>query len=123
MKLFFYYMFHSAKNALKKLFKTWILVFFAVMIVGGLLLGFTIGTFLKKAEDKLPQEDPAPQEQQETPPDDRPDPETVGQIIELAAGGIILLIFVLNVLGADKGGAEIFQPADVNILFASPMKP
>ncbi len=124
MKLFFYYMFHSAKNALKKLFKTWFLVFFAVMIVGGLVLGFTIGTFIRKAEDKLPREELPPSEQtQEVPEDDGPHPEITFPLVELVAGGVVLLVFVMNALSADKGGAQIFQPADVNILFASPMKP
>ena len=53
MKLFFYYLFHSAKNALKKLFKTWVLLFFVIMLGGGLILGATIGTLLKKSGARL----------------------------------------------------------------------
>jgi len=121
MKLFFYYVFHSVKNGLKKLLKTWVLVFFLIMIGGGLILGGTIGTLIKTAENQAG----TPQQAQEVKPDPVPVPEEVPvmDIIELAAGGIILLVFVMSILGADKGGAEIFQPADVTLLFPSPMSP
>ncbi len=116
MKLFFYYAFHSAKNALKKLLKTWVLVFIVIMIAGGVLIGLVLGTALEKAgiDDPPKQEQAAPPPEEEVP---------IMDIVELASGGVILLMFVLNVLGADKSGAEIFQPADVNLLFPSPMKP
>ena len=39
MKLFFYYALHTFKNQLKKLFKTWVLIFFAVCMVIGIGLG------------------------------------------------------------------------------------
>ena len=35
MRLFFYYVFHTAKNSLKKLFKTWVLVFLVICLAGG----------------------------------------------------------------------------------------
>ena len=44
-------------------------------------------------------------------------------IIELIAGAVILLLFVMSALGADKSGGQIFLPADVNLLFPSPMRP
>ena len=38
MKLFFYYALHSLKNQLKKLFKSWVLIFLVVcMAIGGLI--------------------------------------------------------------------------------------
>ena len=120
MKLFFYYIVHSAKNSLKKLFKTWVVVLFAVMVAGGLLIGGTIGIILKKT---LPEAE-KPGIEQEVP--DSPDPRDevpVMDILELAAGGVILIVFTLGLAGADKSGAEIFQPADVTLLFPSPMKP
>ena len=123
MKLFFYYLFHSAKNALKKLFKTWVLVFFVIMIGGGLILGATIGTLIKKSGVADDIDKPAEEQQAPEPSATPEELAEVRQVVELAAGGVILLVFVLNVLGADKKGADIFQPADVNLLFASPMKP
>ena len=62
MRLFFYYVFHSAKNALKKLFKTWVLVFIAVMLAGGMLVGIVLGTFLDKV---VPTDPDAPSQQWE----------------------------------------------------------
>ncbi|MBO4872112.1 MAG: hypothetical protein J5496_01705 [Lachnospiraceae bacterium] len=131
MKLFFYYVFHSAKNALKKLFKTWVLVFIVVMLAGGLLVGGTIGILLKNAipdgteEPGLEQQDPDWQEEpgQEILPEDPAEEVPVTDVLELAAGAVILIVFVIGILGADKSGAQIFQPADVTLLFSSPMKP
>ena len=39
MKLFFYYAFCSVKNQLRKLFKTWVAIFFAVCLLFGVLIG------------------------------------------------------------------------------------
>lgn len=131
MKLFFYYVFHSAKNALKKLFKTWVLVFFVVMLAGGLLIGGTIGLILKNTLPEEPDEPAIGQEEpdwqaepgKEVLPDNPEEEMPVMDVLELAAGGIILILFIIGVFGADKSGAEIFQPADVTLLFSSPMKP
>lgn len=120
MKLFFYYVTHSALNSLKKLFKTWVLVFFVIMLVGGLLFGGLIGLLASKA---IPDDEPGIEKQEELPPPDDADEVPVMDILELAAGAVILLFFVLGVIGADKSGAEIFQPADVALLFSSPLKP
>ena len=120
MKLFFYYVTHSAKNALKKLFKTWVLVFFVIIIGGGLLIGGMIGLLIRNAVPK----DPAPAIETEVPEEPLPDEEIpIMDVMELAAGGVVLLFFVFGVWGADKSGADIFQPADVTLLFSSPMKP
>ena len=124
MKLFFYYVFHSAKNALKKLLKTWVLVFLLIMVVGGLLAGLLLGGLLSRLDDGKAdppgQETVIPSEETEPGPDDEV---PVRDLLELVAGGLILLIFVMNAISADKSGSEIFLPADVNMLFASPMKP
>ena len=45
------------------------------------------------------------------------------EIVELVVGGIILVVFVFQAISADKNGSKIFLPADVNLLFSSPMKP
>ena len=114
MKLFFYYVFHSAKNALKKLFKTWVLVFIVVMLIGGLLVGTVIGSILShtlpdETEDPgLEQEDTAWQEDpgEAVLPEDPDEEVPLMDVLELAAGGIILIVFVIGIFGADKSGAE-----------------
>ena len=45
MELFFYYALHSLKNQIRKLFRTWVVIFFAVIVVAGLLIGF-IGAWI-----------------------------------------------------------------------------
>jgi len=127
MKLFFYYAFCSVKNQLRKLFKTWVAVFFAVCLLFGVLIGLGAAALDELAEEEMP-----PEVEEEVLPDEEfsPDEEMTEedvvemmQIIELIAGGVILLVFVLNSLSADKNGCAVFLQADVNLLFASPMKP
>ncbi len=127
MKLFFYYAFCSIKNQLRKLFKTWVAVFFAICLLFGVLIGLGAAALDELASEEMP-----PQEEEEVLPEEEffPDEEMteedfaqIMQITELIAGGVILLVFVLNSLSADKNGCAVFLPADVNLLFASPMKP
>ena len=130
MRLFSYYVLHTFKNSLKKLLKTWVLIFLAVCLAVGLGAGLFASFLMDSAEEPLP-EDPA-----QTEPADGPDIgdweeeslfDLIGleadDLIELIVGGIMLAVFVFFALSADKNGSKIFLPADVNLLFASPMKP
>ncbi|MBO4407340.1 MAG: hypothetical protein J5849_06525 [Clostridia bacterium] len=139
MRLFFYYALHSFKNQLRKLFKTWVFVFIAVCAVMGILIGIGTG-FLMDAADDAGEELPPEQIEELLPGLHTEDEEEDGEdeaieitvkapetgklaLVELIAGGVILLIFVWEALGADRNGSKIFLPADVNLLFPSPMKP
>ena len=134
MRLFCYYALNTFVNQLKKLFKTWVLIFLLVcMVIGGL-----IGAGAAKLSDMSEPEEP---ENTVTEPGDIPLPnwdelpedpgeeisdepdERMGHIVELIAGGVILAVLVYEALGADKNGSRIFQPADVNLLFSAPMRP
>jgi membrane protease YdiL (CAAX protease family) len=126
MSLFAYYAWHSFKNQLKKLFKTWVLIFLLVcMLIGG-LIGGGIATLENIAEDQNPgteiediTEDPV-----DVPEIIIPEGESrVADITELIAGLAALGLMLLFIKGADKNGAAIFLPADVALLFTSPMKP
>ena len=128
MKLFFYYAFCSVKNQIRKLFKTWVAVFLGVCLLFGVVIGIGATALEDLAEEEMPPE----AEEEEILPDDEFDTDEemseveiadAVQIIELIAGGVILLVFVLNSLSADKNGCAVFLQADVNLLFASPMKP
>ena len=127
MKLFFYYAFCSVKNQLRKLFKTWVAVFFAICILFGVIIGLGAAALDNLASEEMPpeaEEDVLPDE--ELYPEEEMTAEEIAQmmqVIELIAGGVILLVFVLNSLSADKNGCAVFLQADVNLLFASPMKP
>ncbi len=129
MRLFTYYAWHSFKNQIKKLFKTWVLIFFVVCFLIGGIIG-AMGSMLDDATEPVdpdysqtqPPEAEIPPEE-ELPPELELSPEEATAITELIAGGIILAMFVFMSMGADKNGSKIFLPADVNLLFASPMKP
>ena len=135
MRLFAYYALHSFKNQLRKLLKSWVLIFIvACMVIGG-GIGYGAARLSELSES---QEAAAQQEElQETSETEMPGEEIPGEeteekgmpeetrrgLIELIAGALILLIFCIDVFGADKNGSKIFLPADVNLLFPSPMKP
>ena len=131
MRLFSYYALHSFWNQLRKLFRTWVLVFILVCALVGGLIGFGAAMLSEAAEENR-----APETAEETlPPEEAeaPSPEEALSeaehredrlsMVELAAGAIILALLVYNVLSADKNGSKIFLPADVNLLFPSPLSP
>ncbi len=120
MRLFGYYALHTFKNQIKKLCKTWVVVFILVCA----LMGGLIGAFAASLSD----DEPGEEIEQVLPEEDLPQTPTIAgadpaQIVELAAGGLVLALFLFMAMGADKNGSRIFQPADVNILFPSPMRP
>lgn len=129
MRLFFWYALHTFKNQLKKLFKTWVLIFFAVC----LLLGMGIGALIafidgadgpgEPVEDAVGgPNDPAQELEDEPSYFERRGIEKK-ELVEFAAGALVLLLFTIYALNADKNGSKIFLPADVNLLFPSPMRP
>ncbi len=140
MRLFFYYAVHTFKNQLKKIFKSWVIIFMlACMLFGGIagFIGASIGRMAEdrqeEAEETAPAEEILPEEE-EKPADDGMVHSFFGYelpdggvskiaLLELAIGAVILLVLVMEALSANSSGAKIFQPADVNLLFPSPMKP
>ncbi len=124
MRLFGYYAWHSFINQIKKLFKTWVLIFFVACFAIGGIIGVGAGMLEEAAEPTDPgyaEEQPLPEDaiDEEIPLD----PAEALQITELVAGGIVLGMFVLMAMLADKNGSKIFLLADVNLLFSSPLKP
>lgn len=121
MRLFGYYACHSFVNQLRKLFKTWVLIFLVVCMAIGALIGVgaamlddAAGGDEEIVESEITPEEPSAIEQLGIEPE---------EIVELIVGGIILVVFVFQAISADKNGSKIFLPADVNLLFSSPMKP
>ena len=126
MRLFTYYVLHTFKNSLRKLLKTWVLIFLVVCFAVGIGAGL-FAAFLEDSMDEPLPEDPAQSENVDEPEEEESLRDIIGieadDLIELIAGGIMLAVFVFFALSADKNGSKIFLPADVNLLFASPMKP
>lgn len=127
MSLFGYYAWHSVKNQIKKLFKSWVLIFIVVcMLIGG-LVGGIIGSIEEKAEENEPQipiEEVIPgMEDGDSELPEEIDRELLASIVEAVAGVVIFGMLLLLVKSADKNGSSMFLPADVTLLFTSPMKP
>lgn len=128
MKLFLYYGFCSVKNQIRKMFRSWVAIFLGVCILLGLVLGVGIGLLSSLFEKEPAPDDPAEAPEETVVPDDDEegweiDPEQLNTVLELAAGGVILLVLFFNLLLADKNGSAIFLMPDVNLLFSAPMKP
>lgn len=123
MRLILYYMTHTLKNQIKKLFRTWVAVFLLVCMLVGVLFGVGAAVIASLVEDNAGEDSGT---EEVAPPEEEPEPlppETVRSVVELAVGGIVLVILVFSVLTADKSGSSIFLMADVNLLFPAPMKP
>ncbi|MCC8106310.1 MAG: CPBP family intramembrane metalloprotease [Clostridiales bacterium] len=168
MRLYGYYALHSFVNQIRKLFKTWVLIFLLVCALFGGLIGLGAGILSEVAEDETEETseitaemtaesdeytigagsadsdtgemsdlsagngDAAENENNDETIFEISDEDFVFEVngkdatsdlIELIVGGIILAVFLFEMISADKTGSSIFLPADVNLLFASPMKP
>ena len=143
MRLFLYYATHTILNTLKKLFKTWIAVFLILMIGGGLIGGIFGMVFSRIADERQPAVETSVEEGD---PDivisSEDDDDTIitfstgthfsdiiekynistAQIVDLVISALFLLILATNVANSKSSG-KIFQPADVPMLFAAPIKP
>ena len=136
MRLFFYYAVHSVLNTLKKLLKTWVAVFIVLMI-GGALIGGIIGIIVKATANT---EDTSPEQAVEQTEDGGEEVElevsfgggfagflkennleTVN-VVDFAVSVAFLLILATTVANSKSSG-KLFMPADVPMLFASPMRP
>ncbi|MBQ7058794.1 MAG: hypothetical protein IJM83_05770 [Firmicutes bacterium] len=138
MRLFLYYGIHSFFNQLKKIFKSWVLIFIlACALIGG-GIGAGVGALSNAAEEKAAQESEMTAEEESS----EEDPEEIEvevpdfidiaenkmnvsgvELVELIAGLVILGIFIFEILSADRNGSKIFLPADVPLLFAAPLAP
>ncbi|MBE6634208.1 MAG: hypothetical protein E7620_07720 [Ruminococcaceae bacterium] len=120
MRLFFYYAFCSVKNQIRKLFRTWVMVFFGVVIAMSLLIG-VMGALL---ESSFEEPSDAPPVEETLPEEELPlTREELMDIVELIAMGVVGTVLLLNLFSADKNGVSVFLMADVNLLFQSPMRP
>ena len=132
MRMFLYYAFHSFINQIKKLFKTWVMVFIIVCFVFGMgigILAVTISDLAEKnkEETEITETVDAPDEDVAEPEEEKPhiirDGIGYDNFLELVAAGIVIVLFALSIVNADKNAGKLFLPADVNLLFPSPLKP
>ena len=128
MRIFLYYAVHSIINTLKKLFKTWLVFFFALFLIA-MVVGVGVGTAISKISDTI-EEETATEEQIDEDEDAPSGFELFMQEHDLDKAGLtdlivtasFFLLITMSMMGADKSG-QLFKPADVTLLFPSPMKP
>jgi len=122
MSMFGYYAFHSFVNQIRKLFKTWVAVFIAICLVMGIGVGITVGivsNIIEEDEPNISQTEVIEDEEETFSLTE----EQTNQLIELIAGGVILLVLGFCSFTSDNSVSSLFLPADVPLLFASPRKP
>ena len=128
MRTFLYYAVHTIINTIKKLFKTWLVFFFAIFVVA-ILVGIGVGTAVSKISDTIEEETVTEEqvdEEEDTPSGlelfmEEHDLDKAG-ITDLIVTAAFFLMITMSMMGADKSG-QLFKPADVTLLFPSPMKP
>ena len=131
MRLFVYYAFHTIVNTLKKLLKTWV-AFFIVITVVCSLFGLLIGRLVPLIEKSFKGEET----QIEQTIDEEDVEEHISKLSEFLNERnltkydmvdivvvVAFLFFVTLTISTVNRGGELFKPADVPLLFASPMKP
>ena len=123
MRMTLYYMTHTVKNQIKKLFRTWVAIFLAVCLGMGLIFGFAAAGLASLFEEEIPEEEITEVAPEEIAPEDTLTEEQRNGVIELVAGGIVLAVLAFSIALADKSGGSIFLMADVNLLFPAPIKP
>ena len=122
MRLFAYYAIHSFINTIKKLFKTWIAIFFLAICLGG-LIGGVVATIGSSKEASTANEEVVEEVEEESGPNffesrgiDK------GTFVDFCVSLGFLALVALNVLNAKNSG-KMFKPGDIIMLFASPLKP
>lgn len=132
MRMFLYYALHSLVNQIRKIFKTWVMIFILVCFAFGIGIGLFAATMSdlaekNKEETEITETVDSPEDEDETPEEEKPnlirDGIGYANFVELIAAAIVIISFSLSVMNADKNAGRIFLPADVTLLFAAPLKP
>ena len=142
MRLFFYYAIHSFLNTLKKLLKTWVAVIIVIAVacslIGG-IIGVVVAAVSGGDESGETSSVTITEPGEETESDEHEihlefslgnsisakmkeyGLKTV-DVVDLVISVMFLVVLATNVVNAKSSG-KIFQPADVTMLFASPLRP
>lgn len=132
MRAFLYYFTHSFVGAIRKLFHNKILAVILAFILGFALIGGIVGVTLGVVISSVSKEETSQTEtveEADAPQDNADDEMTASEreklfrVLEGAVSACLLFILLLLIYTGDKSGVKIFQMADVNFLFSSPMRP
>lgn len=124
MRMTLYYLCHTVKNQIRKIFRTWVAVFLLVCVLFGVVVGLgaaALSSLFDKGEGTAAEETVEEKIGDEEAPG--MNVETRNTLIELITGAVVLAVLVFAVLIADKAGSSIFLMADVNLLFSAPLRP
>ena len=142
MRLFFYYAIHSFLNTLKKLLKTWVAVIIVIAVacslIGG-IIGLVVAAVSGGDESGETSSVTITEPGEETESDEHEihlefslgnsisaKMKEYGlkavDVVDLVISALFLVVLATNVVNAKSSG-KIFQPADVTMLFASPLRP
>ena len=133
MKLWGYYALHTFVNTIKKMFRSTFLVIFLAIIGFGVIFGLVGGIagsvmdHQQAAEQASEMQESEDVEEEDTEETDQPmSPQDIALVKTHVESVVILLFLVILLWGmytGSKNGTEIFQMADVNLLFTAPLKP
>lgn len=123
MGLTLYYMTRTVKNQIRKLFRTWVAVFLLVCLLAGVVFGLGAAAIASLFEEDAPEAENYEEVLPEETPEEALDPQTVADLVELLAGGIVLIVLFFAAFSADRSAGSIFLMADVNFLFGAPLRP
>ena len=119
MRLYLYYAIHSTWNQIRKVFKTWIFLVVLASILGGGLFGLNLTKSLNIVSDGVSNSEIYKSLSEYF----KFNIVRKESLIELVAGFMMLSIFSLHIITAEKSASQLFLPADVNFLFASDRSP
>ena len=137
MRLFFYYFTRTFVNTIKKLMKTWVAIIVIMMVFGGLIgfgssfleRGLKDGSGTDVTTEDVTDEDGDPDSEIESAMDEwrfetfmKKYDLKKEQVVDLAISALFLLLLATNIINS-QNSSKIFLPADVPMLFASPLKP
>lgn len=117
MRMFFYYFFHSAWNQLRSFIRTWAFYLFLGLVGAGWILWYGFRWYLRRLAES----------NSELPTSLEEVFRATGMngldFLELAAGVLVLGLLIFQIIGAERSVSALFKHADVNLLFASDLKP
>jgi hypothetical protein len=140
MKLYGYYLFHSFLGAVKKVFRTWVVIYLAFILVCALIGGVVGATLGASLDDDWSEEEDS-SEIEEGEDWDEEDSEDLFDFSETELLGVNLsenlpqlaasVAFLLTLIwltmeivsGFGNSDTNIFTMPDVNFVFSSPVKP
>ena len=133
MRLWGYYAWHTFWNTIKKMFRSTFLVIILAIFGFGIifgLIGGVVGSMVEKQQsletvessseaDRVQEEAMEEEETQKTPQEIA----AIKTYVEAGVMIVFLAILLWGMYSGSKDGTDIFQMADVNLLFTAPMKP